>query len=689
LSFFIRQGESPFFLKEQEREEMSILKNAIEVVDRQSFIDANWTGSFEDYLEIVKKNPLVAASSFRRMYEMIIAKGTETKKIFKREVTHYKFFDDETNPIFGLNESLMVFVDVIKAAAFRYGPERRVILLHGPVGSAKSTLCSLLKKGLEEYSKTDEGAVYSYSWKNVDSEGDVCCPINEEPLKLFPKESRKVLTKELGSDIFIEGALCPKCQFYYNELMNKYDGDFSKVLDHIEIRRVIFSESSRVGIGTFQPKDEKSIDATELTGDINFRMLGKLGVDSDPRAFSFKGEFQIANRGMLEFIEMLKLPKEFLYDLLGATQEHQVKPKKFAQMAIDEVLISHTNDPEYQKVKADETMEALRDRTIRVDLPYLLRLDDELAIYNHVYNSDTVKQHIAPHTLEIAAMWAVLTRLEEPKKNDLDLMDKAKLYNGKTIPGWTEDGVRELKESHPGEGMKGISARYVANQISNALAHEHVCINPFMVLHNIEQGLEHYSLIASENDKGKYKALVSKITKEYDDILKNEIQRALIGDEDAIKHLCENYIGQVVAYVNDEKVQNPITGKDEEPNDRLMRSIEEKIEVSESMSDDFRRQIVSHIGSLASKGDTFDYKSNARLMKALELKLFEDTKDSIKLSALSELESTVDPNQKKKLDELKQRMIDKFGYCEKCAKDALQYCSSVFARGDIVDDDEE
>lgn len=666
---------------------MDLLRKAIGKLDQQSFVDANWKGGFEDYLELVKKNPLVAGSSFRRLYEMIIAKGSEKYTRFKREHTHYKFFDDGVFPLFGLDDALSVFVDILKAAAFKYGPERRVLLLHGPVGSAKSTLCSLLKSGLEKYSRTPNGAVYSFSWKNVEADEPLIpCPINEEPLKILPEETRDIFRKELGPEVFIEGHLCPKCLFYFNQLMGEYSGDMGKVLEHVEIRRVIFSESSRIGIGTFQPKDEKSIDSTELTGDVNFRMLGKLGVDSDPRAFSFNGEFQIANRGLLEFIEILKLPKEFLYDLLGATQEHQVKPKKFPQMAIDEVILGHTNNPEFQKVKADETMEALRDRTIRIDLPYLLRLDDEVKIYQHLYNKDTVQQHISPHTLEIASLWAILTRLEEPKKQTVSLIEKARLYNGQTVQGFTEDGVRELKESCKDEGMKGISARYVSNQISNALANRSDCVNVFMILHNLREGLEHYSLIASEDDKAHYSKLIEVVTKEYDDIVKAEIQRALIGDAEAVKRLCTNYIGQVNAYVNKEKVQNPITGQDENPDERLMRSIEEKIEVSETSADDFRRQVMGHIGSLASKGESFDFNSNARLKKALELKLFEDTKDSIKLSAMSEMETTVDPDQREKLDELKTRLIEKFGYCDKCARDVLRYCSAVFARGDVVEE---
>ena len=155
-------------------------------------------------------------------------------------------------------------------------------------------------------------------------------------------------------------------------------------------------------------------DSTELTGDINYRKIAEYGSDSDPRAFNFDGELNIANRGIVEFIEVLKLDVAFLYDLLGASQEHLIKPKKFAQTDIDEVIIGHTNEPEYKKLQSNEFMEALRDRTVKIDVPYVTRLSDEIHIYEKDYNSRRVRgKAIAPHTLEVAAMWAVLTRLEE------------------------------------------------------------------------------------------------------------------------------------------------------------------------------------------------------------------------------------------------------------------------------------
>ncbi len=143
--------------------------------------------------------------------------------------------------------------------------------------------------------------------------------------------------------------------------------------------------------------------------------------------------------------------------LLGASQEHKIKPKKFAQTDIDEVIVGHTNEPEYKKLQSNEFMEALRDRTVKIDVPYVTRLLDEIQIYEKDYNDRKVRgKQLAPHTLEVAAMWAVLTRLEEPKNAGLTLMQKLKLYNGKTLPGFTEDNIKELRKEAKREGMHGI-----------------------------------------------------------------------------------------------------------------------------------------------------------------------------------------------------------------------------------------
>ena len=659
----------------------------------------NWEGSFEDYLDIVAQRPEVTRTAFQRVYDMIMSHGTEEIVEQKEKGIHYNFFDDPDHggqdAIFGIDKALVNLVHIFKAAARRYGVERRVLLLHGPVGSSKSTLARLLKKGLEAYARKEEGALYAFSWKAPGANGEAPnlapCPMHEEPLHLIPMEFRPQVTEALnrnrpegGHRVGIEGELCPFCRYMFSERIRKYNGDWTKVVGDVAVYRLILSEQDRVGIGTFQPKDEKNQDSTELTGDINYRKIAEYGSDSDPRAFNFDGEFNVANRGMIEFIEVLKLDVAFLYDLLGASQEHKVKPKKFAQTDIDEVIIGHTNEPEYRKLQSNEFMEALRDRTVKIDVPYVTRLRDEIKIYEKDYNTGRVQgKHIAPHTLEMAAMWAVLTRLEEPKNANLTLLQKLKLYNGKTLQGFTEDNIKELREAAEKEGMMGISPRYIQDKISNALvAHtEDACVNPFMVMNELAAGLKHHSLINSEELRKRYKDLLAVVQEEYEDVVKNEVQRAIAADDEALMRLCGNYIDNIKAYTQKEKVRNKYTGQYEEPDEKLMRSIEEKIDIPESRKDDFRREIMNYIGALAIDGKTFNYKTNERLQKALELKLFEDQKDTIKLTSL--VSSVVDKETQEKIDIVKSRMIRNHGYCDVCATDVLNYVASIFARGDV------
>lgn len=677
--------------------------------DVKGYQELTWEGSLNDYLEIVEKSPRVARSAFQRAYDMILREGSEEYMEYKKKIVHYKFFDDPfehgKDAVFGLDIPLMKLVNVFQSAARRYGTEKRIILLHGPVGGSKSTIARVLKKGLENYSRLPEGALYSYSWmRNAktdvpQSELDRIfgasvevfpCPMHSEPLLLIPQELRKRVLEKINASleskdhITLEGDICPPCRFIYRELSQLYKGDWTQVMKHIRVRRVLLSEKDRVGIGTFQPKDEKNQDSTELTGDINYRKIAEYGSDSDPRAFNFDGEFNIANRGIIEFVEVLKLDVAFLYDLLGASQEHKVKPKKFAQTDIDEVIIGHTNEAEYKKLINNEYMEALRDRTVKIDIPYISKLKEEVRVYEKDYSNKKVKgKHIAPHTIEIAAMWAILTRLEEPKNANLSLLQKLRLYNGQTLPGFTEDNVKELRKMAMREGMEGISPRYIQDKISNALVSDigAGCVNPFMVMNELESGLRHHSLIRSEEVRKRYRELLTVVKEEYEDMVKNEVQRAISADEDAIARLCSNYIDNVKAYTQKERMRNPYTGQDEEADERLMRSIEDKIDIPESRKDDFRREIMNYIGALALEGKTFNYRTNERLNKALELKLFEDQKDSIKLTSL--VSNVVDKDTQEKIDVVKSRLIKNYGYCDVCAGDVLNFVASIFARGDI------
>ena len=679
----------------------SMLNTIASLQDYDRYRELTWEGSFEDYLGVVRKQPQVTRNAYQRVYDMIIRYGTEEYTDSKKKLVRYNFFRDELagghDAVYGLDIPLMRLVNVLKAAAQGYGPEKRIILLHGPVGSSKSTIVRLLKKGLEEYSRSPDGALYTYDWVDLETIGmsdaesaGYPSPMNEEPLRLIPASWRARAIEDLGLNneqfkINVVGDLNPACRYIFTQLMEKYGGDWGKgVGNHIKVRRLLLSEQNRVGIGTFQPKDEKNQDSTELTGDINYRKIAIYGSDSDPRAFNFDGEFNIANRGMLEFIEVLKLDVAFLYDLLGATQEHKIKPKKFAQTDIDEVIIGHTNEAEYKKLLNNEFMEALRDRTIKIDIPYITKVSQEIRIYEKDFNGEKISgRHIAPHTLGVAAMWAVLTRLEDPKKHNLQVMQKMKLYDGKVLPGYTQDTVKELRKETTREGLEGVSPRYVQDKISNCLVSEqgNGTINPFMVLNELEKGLNHHSLIVNEDQKKRFRECIAMVKEEYEDIVKNEVQRAISADEDAIQKLAANYIDSVKSFTLKEKVKDRFTGQDVEPDERLMRSIEEKIDIPENRKDDFRREIMNYIGALAVEGKKFEWHTNDRLRRALELKLFEDQKDSIKLQTL--VSNVIDKETQEKIDIIKSRMIKYFGYNEVSARDVLDYVASIYARGDV------
>jgi serine protein kinase len=689
---------------------MSKLDLLAEQYDKSQYAIINEEMSFEDYLEKCYANPKLIRTAYQRIYDMVVSKGSNEVESYRNVLTHYNFFDDCEIPIFGLQETIDRMMKHIKGAAGFYGTEKRILLLHGPVGSSKSTICRLLKRGLEKYSQTPEGAWYTFKWINLPTGADGIyvsdtdpCPMHEEPLRLIPDKMRKVILAELNEihrsqaaekdlstlySLNVEGELDPRCKFFMKKLLDLYQGDWKQVVSkHIRVYRCLHSEPDRVGIATFQPKDEKNQDSTELTGDINFSKISQFGSDSDPRAFSFDGELCVGNRGMVEFIEMLKLEQAFLYDLLGASQERSIKPKKFSQIQVDMAIIGHTNQPEFEKLKNNPFMEALRDRTVKIDVPYLLRWDDEIKVLEQDYANGKVRQHVAPHTLEIAALWAILTRLQDDKDGKLSLVEKAELYNDKMLPGWTEDSVKELRDKYPDEGMAGgVSARYVQDKIANCLSDRHDYINPFMVLNSLMDGLENHSLITNKDQIKQYTNCITLAKNKLDEILKAEVQKALVGDEEAVVRLCSNYIDNLMAYINKSKVKNPYTGREETPDERLMRNIETKIDVAENAVDDFRRMIAAFIGEMSHKKKTFRWDSSPLLKKAFEMKLFEDTKDHIKLSALHVSgSSVVDPKIQEKIDAIVERMKE-YGYNQQSARDVLDYVGSIFARGDLAEE---
>src|SRR6266403_3647284 len=618
-----------------------------------------WEGSFRDYFELVTQNPKLAQLSHARLNDMIHAAGIERLNEGTRdEIISYKFFAPE---LFGIEEPIARLVEYFKSAAQRLEVRKRILLLMGPVGGGKSTIVTMLKRGLEKWSRTPDGAVYAIK----------DCPMHEEPLHLIPPELRPEIEKHYG--IYIEGELCPQCRY---NLEHVYRGRHEDVLVH----RIVFSEKDRIGIGTFAPSDPKSQDITELTGSIDLSTIGDVGVESDPRAYRFDGELNIANRGLMEFVEMLKVDEKFLYSLLTLSQEQSIKTGRFALIYADEAILSHTNEAEYIAFAGNRKSEALQDRIILVRVPYNLKVSQEERIYDKLLKqSDALRNiHIAPNALKIAAMFAVMTRLEEPKKANIDIVKKMKLYDGEDVEGFKSKDVRELQEETVREGMDGISPRYIINRLSGALVRDNItCINPIDALRAIKDGFEQHSGISADQ-RDRYLNLVSVARREYDDLAKNEVQRAFVYSfEEMAKTMCNNYLDNVEAYCNKERIKDPITEEEMDPDEQLMRSIEEQIGITENAKNTFRQEILIRISSFARKGKPFEYNSHERLKEAIEKKIFADLKDVVKITTSSK---TPDTDQLRKINDVVDRLVKEHGYCPVCANELLTYVGTLLSR---------
>ncbi|MCS7300370.1 MAG: hypothetical protein NZ556_02270 [Fimbriimonadales bacterium] len=622
-----------------------------------------WEGTFREYLEIVQRNPKVANLAHARVYDMILSAGVEERG--DGHPREYKFF---TSELFGMDRTLQQLVEEYFApAAKRLDVRKRILLLVGPVGGGKSTLVTMLKRGLERYSRTEEGAVYAIK----------DCPMHEEPLHLVPEELRADFKRQFG--VHIEGDLCPVCQW-------KLRHEWGENIQDVPVVRIKFSERERVGIGTFKPSDPKSQDVSELTGSVNLNLLTQIGVESDPRVYNFDGELNKANRGLMEFIEMLKADKRFLYELNTVAGEQMIKIGRFALIYTDVVVIAHTNEYEYNAYFSNKENEAMIDRMFVVKVPYNLQVSQEVRIYEKLIQQsqwsdetqDLSKVHIAPHSLRVAAMFAVLSRLKPPKKSGMSLMTKMKLYDGERQVGdWDQRHVKELREEYPDEGLTGVSPRFILNRLSAAMVRgDKGYITPIDVLRSIRDGLTEYT--QNEEERKKLLTLLDDVRKEYDEQIKKEVQRFFVYSyEEAAHTLLENYLDNVDAYCNKTKVRDPITGEEVDPDEKLMRSIEEQIGVSENAKREFREGIMRSVASLARRGVRFEIGSDERLREAIERKLFADLKDVVKITTSAR---TPDPEQLRKINDVIDRMVSQGGYTPESANEILRYVGALLNR---------
>jgi serine protein kinase len=612
-----------------------------------------WEGTFAEYFELVVGDARVAELSHARVHRMVQAAGVGGPEGGRT----YGFFAED---LFGVEKPIQQLVEYFGSAARRLEVRKRILLLMGPVGGGKSTIVSLLKRGLERHTRTDDGAVYAIKG----------CPMHEEPLHLVPEVLRPEVERAYG--IYVEGDLCPVCRLRLRE-------EFGGRHEAVPVERVVFSEKGRCGIGTFSPSDPKSQDISELTGSIDLATVGEYGVESDPRAYRFDGELNVANRGVMEFVEMLKCDEKFLYSLLTLSQEQNIKTGRFAMIYADEVIVSHTNETEYQAFVANKRSEALQDRIIVIKVPYNLRVSEEVKIYRKLLNDSALRDvHLAPHALEAVSMFAVLSRLEGSKKAGMSLTKKMRLYDGQEVDGFGANDVRELQDEAVREGMDGISPRYVINRLSNALIKENVaCVNPIDALRALKDGLEQHTSIGRD-ERERLVDLIAEARREFDEVAKREVQRAFVYSfEESARTLLNNYLDNVEAFCNESKLRDPITEEEVEPDERLMRSIEEQIGVTETAKKAFREEILIRLSALARRGQKFEYTSHDRLREAIEKKLFADLRDVVKITTSTK---TPDAEQLKRVNEVVDRLVAEQGYCAVCANELLKYVGTLLSR---------
>src|SRR5499433_2804410 len=624
--------------------------------DRASRESKEWRGTLLDYLEKVKEDPTITKLAHSRFYDLIAAAGMyniieaddpRVKRLYKDEsLKVYNFFKDE---FFGIERTIAQIVRYFHSASLKGEESRQVLYLMGPVGSGKSSLVEKLQRGLESLVP-----VYAI-------EG---CPMSKEPLHLIPRHLRKEFEKMLG--VHIEGDLCPVCRFRLKE-------EFGGRYEEVPIATRLFSKRNRVGIGVVPPVDPNNQDTSVLIGSEDISKLD-LFSEGDPRVLDLNGAINVANRGMCEFIEVFKNETEYLHAMITATQEKVIPaPGRHGMVYVDTVIVAHSNEAEWQKFKADHTNEAILDRIVVVKVPYNLRLSEEVKIYQKILRNSDFRAHVAPHTLEMASMFAVLSRLEPTPK--CDLMTKLRLYSGEEVveKGRTKKiNVQELREEAKREGLNGISTRFIMKALDNALSESGRCINPINVREALINMVKDQD-IADDTRKQYLEFLQDTLHKEYLDLLEKEITKAFVYSyQEQAEALFQNYLDHAEAYVNKTKVKDRNTREELQPDEGFLKSVEEQIAIIGSAAEGFRQEVIAYLWAGSRRGEKISYRSYEPLKEAIEKKLISSVRD---ISRVITKARTRDEEQIGKYSTMVKNLLD-HGYCEYCVDVVLKYAAN-------------
>ena len=623
---------------------------------RKSSKEKKFEGTFLDYLELLQSDPSIAKSAHKRLYEAISGKGVSEladedprkRKIFDNEsIRVYDYFDTE---FFGMESVIEKIMRFLKGAALRGEESRQVLLLMGPVGAGKSALTEHIKSALD-------GEKYYHL------EAD---PQRGEPLQLLPRSLRGQFEKMLG--VKVEGDISPVARYL---LLNDYNGKY----ENFKIVQSSFSQRGRRGIASVPPMDANSQDVSVLIGSEDISKLDKYSED-DPRVLNLTGAFNVGNRGIVELIEVFKNEIEFLHTIITATQEKRVPaPGKHDMVFFDGVILAHCNESEWNRFKSEHTNEAILDRVVKINVPYILELDQEQKIYEKILSRSDFDAHIAPHTIKVAAMFSVMSRLKPTSK--CDLLTKMKIYNGEEV---IEKGrvkkidINDLREESRDEGMTGISTRFISKAIDHALTdHSKECVTPISVMKSLTKMVKE-QIIDNDFRESCLEIIQKVVREEYLRILETEIAKAFItAYEEQAQSLFNTYLDNAEAYTTKAKIRDELTGEERSADEKFMKSIEEVIGITGSSRAGFRSDVTAYMFAKMRHGEKVDYTSYEPLKEAIEAYLINSVKDMARIVTKSK---SRDEEQRKKHSDMVVTLIEEYGYNEDSAEEILRYASN-------------